>query len=239
MISFDCEFFGEFSPQSRDIVVSSVNPIISPQRSRPGPQPAFRSDPLKSFPSFSGPSFDTFLLEEARDGPGGEFSQPTFSSFSSPPSSVGQQRGREGSARWESFSTVYFFSSTNCDLWDPAIKIHSADISLFVRIQGSIWQSVQNALMHCWHCGESQDKLLSMTLECTVHLLNVGLVASCGWDSSVIRDNLWQTKSATRSESQGWSKLVGRARHDVSSVRGCNKRGTTGSCDANDTALRS
>ena len=93
------EFFGEFSPRSRDIVVSSVNPIISPQRSRPGPQPAFRSDPLESFPSFSGPSFDTFLLEEARDGPGGEFSQPTFSSFSSPPSSVGQQRGREGSAR--------------------------------------------------------------------------------------------------------------------------------------------
>lgn len=94
------EFFGELSPRSRDTVVSSVNPIISPQRSRPGPQPAFRSDPLESFPSFSGPSFDTFLLEEARDGPGAEFSQPTFSSFSSPPSSVGQQRGREGSARF-------------------------------------------------------------------------------------------------------------------------------------------
>ena len=88
------EFFGELSSRPRDAVVSSV-----PQRGRPGPQPSFRSDPLESFPRFSGPSFDTFLLDEAGDGPGGEFDQPTFSTFSSPPSSLGQQRSREGSAR--------------------------------------------------------------------------------------------------------------------------------------------
>ena len=88
------EFFGELSPRPRDAVLSSV-----PQRSRPGPQPAFRSDPLESFPSFSGPSFDTFLLGEAGDGPGAQVNQPTFSSFTSPPSSLGQQRSREGSAR--------------------------------------------------------------------------------------------------------------------------------------------
>ena len=89
------EFFGELSPRPRDAVVSAV-----PQRSRPaGPQPAFRSDPLESFPSFSGPSFDTFLLGDAGEGPGAEVNQPTFSSFNSPPSSLGQQRSREGSAR--------------------------------------------------------------------------------------------------------------------------------------------
>jgi len=88
------EFFGGLSPRARDADVSSV-----PQRGR-GPQPSFRSDPLESFPSFSGPSFDTFLLEEAGDGPGGKVKQPTFSSFSSPPSSLGQQRSREGSARF-------------------------------------------------------------------------------------------------------------------------------------------
>ena len=87
------EFFGGLSPRARDVDVSSV-----PQRGR-GPQPSFRSDPLESFPSFSGPSFDTFLLEEAGDGPGLEVNQPSFSSFSSPPPSLGQQRSREGSAR--------------------------------------------------------------------------------------------------------------------------------------------
>ena len=50
----------------------------------------------------------------------------------------------------------------------------------FLSDQGSIWQSVQSVLMHCGHSGESQDKLLPMTLVCTVCLLNVGLFASCG-----------------------------------------------------------
>ena len=39
----------------------------------------------------------------------------------------------------------------------------------FLSDQGSIWQSVHNVLMHCGHSGESEDKLLPMTLTvCTV-----------------------------------------------------------------------
>jgi len=81
-------FFGEPSPQKSPI-----------QRGRAGPQPSFRSDPLESFPSFSGPSFDTFLLEDAGERPAREIEQPAFSSFNPPPSSPVEKRSRQGAGR--------------------------------------------------------------------------------------------------------------------------------------------
>ena len=81
-------FFGEPSPQESPI-----------QRGRAGHQPSFRSDPLESFPSFSGPSFDTFLLEDAGERPAREIEQPAFSSFNPPPSSPVEKRSRQGAGR--------------------------------------------------------------------------------------------------------------------------------------------